>query len=190
MSRLTPTEREACAALDALYATLPTIACTGRCAIACGPIVLTDLEARRLQLATHRKPRTIPVTAVDAQGNTMRARCVYLTATDRCGAYAVRPLICRAWGLVKMLSCMHGCVPDRWLSSVELARIGQAIERIGGGRVLRTVPEGLVADGERTWDMLDPRRSDAAIERDAERTRSLRALHGGRIVAAVDRNAE
>jgi Fe-S-cluster containining protein len=178
--------RQAVAMLDAIYAELPTIACTGQCAIACGPIVLTDLEARRLQVVTHRKPRTIPVSAVDAAGNTMRERCVYLTATDRCSAYAVRPLICRAWGLTKMLSCMHGCVPDRWLSSLELARIGQAVERIGGGRVLRTIPEGLGHDGgEKTWAMLEPRRSEAAIDRDAERTRALRALHGGRIISAV-----
>jgi hypothetical protein len=33
--------------------------------------------------------------------------------------------------------------------------------------------------------MLVPRRSEAAIERDAERTRGLRALHGGRIISAV-----
>jgi uncharacterized protein len=176
----------AVAALEALYATLPTIACKGLCAIACGPIVLTDVEARRLQVTTHRKPRTIPVTAIDAAGNTMRERCVYLTPTDRCSAYAVRPLICRAWGLVKMLSCMHGCGPDRWISTLDLARLGQAVERIGGGRVLRTIPEGLGHEADaKTWEMLEPRRSAAAIERDADRTRGLRALHGGRIISAV-----
>jgi Fe-S-cluster containining protein len=186
MSRLTTSERQAVAALDALYATLPTIACKGLCAIACGPIVLTDIEARRLQVTTHTKPRTIPVTAIDADGNTLRERCVYLTPANRCRAYAVRPLICRAWGLVKMLSCMHGCVPDRWISTVDLAALGQAVERIGGGRVLRTIPEGLGLDTDaKTWGDLAPRRSAAAIARDEDRTRGLRALHGGRIISAV-----
>jgi Fe-S-cluster containining protein len=185
MSRLTPTERQACLELDALYAELPSIACTGRCAIACGPIVLTPLEARRLQVTTHRKPRTLPMTAVDAAGNPMRQRCVYLH-DDRCTAYAVRPLICRAWGVVKQLSCMHGCVPDRWLTEVELVAVGQAIERLGG-LLVQTAVDGLTRSPGDTWFGLVPRRSLDAIAVDAERTRSLRALHGGRIVAVVDR---
>jgi Fe-S-cluster containining protein len=178
--------RQAIAALDALYATLPTIACTGRCAIACGPIILTPLEARRLQVTTHRKPRTLPVTAVDVAGNTLRQRCVYLHE-DRCTAYAVRPLICRAWGVVKQLSCMHGCVPDRWLTEVELVAVAQAIERVGG-LLVQTDVDGLTRSPVDTWFGLAPQRSLDAIAVDAERTRSLRALHGGRIVAVVDRN--
>jgi hypothetical protein len=75
MSKPTAAEREAFAALDALYATLPPIACQGRCGISCqGGILLTDAEARRLQLATHCKPRTTDT----------RGRCVYLSADERC----------------------------------------------------------------------------------------------------------
>src|SRR5439155_26671783 len=96
--------REPAAQLDALYAQLPTIACQGKCAIACSAIPLTDVEARRLQVVTHKKPRTVPGPAGGP-----RERCVYLTADERCSAYAVRPLICRAWGVVPLLSCMHGC---------------------------------------------------------------------------------
>jgi len=134
--------------LDRLYAELPTIHCQGRCGIACGPLPLTDLEARRLQLTTHVKPRTVIKLLADGAPHTEkpRERCVYLTAADRCSAYAVRPLICRAWGLVKMLSCMHGCVPDRWLSDFELLRLAETVERLGGGRVVRTTPEGLAVD--------------------------------------------
>lgn len=174
------------AQLDAIYAELPTIACKGECAIACGPIPLTDLEARRLQLATHVKPRTVIKLLADGAIERERERCIYLE-NDRCRAYAVRPLICRAWGLVRMLSCMHGCLPDHWLKDTEFVRIAQAVERLGGGRVLRTSPDGLThVPGERFAGIV-AHRSEAEIEAHSERVRSLRALHGGRIILADTR---
>src|SRR3982751_2209804 len=119
------------AALDAIYAQLPTVQCQGQCAVGCGPVPLTDLEGQRLQAATHQKPRTIPLTpdfALVGQP-TPRERCVYLTPAARCAAYAVRPLLCRVWGTVKMLSCMHGCLPDRWLTEREFVALAAAVER-------------------------------------------------------------
>jgi hypothetical protein len=175
MSKIGHRLQTAFAKLDAAYAELPTIQCQGKCAVACGPIVLTDLEARRLQLATHVAPRVVH-----------ENRCVYLTQTERCRAYAVRPLICRVWGLVRMLSCMHGCLPDRWLKDEDFLRLAQTIERFAGGRVLRTGPHGLEDHGESYGRFGRPTKSPAAIEATAERTRSLRALHGGRIILAVD----
>jgi Fe-S-cluster containining protein len=173
VSKPSRAERVVAAQLDALYAELPTIACQGRCAVSCkGGIPLTDHEAKRLQMATHRKPRT------DADG-----RCVYLNAAERCDAYAVRPLMCRAWGLVASLSCMHGCVPDRWLPAVEFLRIAQAIERLGGGRLIQTVPEGLALYGD-SFARLMVTTSPAGVAAQEERVRHLRALHGGRILAA------
>jgi Putative zinc- or iron-chelating domain len=168
--------REAFAQLDALYAALPTVACRGLCAIACGAIPLTDLEARRLQLATHVKPRTVPG-SVTEDGRTRAAeRCIYLRE-DRCSVYAARPLICRVW---------HGCVPDRWLSDLEFVRIAQAVERLGGGRVIRTTPTGLEHTPGEQFAALAPApgRTVADIDADSERVRSLRALHGGRILSA------
>jgi Fe-S-cluster containining protein len=180
---------DAFARLDRLYAELPTIRCQGRCAIACGPIPLSEIEARRLQLASHTKPRTVIRLLADGGPETLtpRERCIYLTPADRCSVYAVRPLICRAWGLVRLMSCMHGCLPDRWLRDTDFVRLAQAIERIGGGRLLRTSPEGLIHIPGETFTGLAPApgRSEADIDADSERTRGLRALHGGRIVAAV-----
>jgi Fe-S-cluster containining protein len=177
------------AKLDAIYAELPALACRGECAIACGPIVISDLEARRLQLATHQKPRTVIKLLADGGPHTERPRerCVYLTPADRCGVYAIRPLICRAWGMVRMMSCMHGCLPARWLKDDEFLRLAQQIEAFAGGRVLRTGPAGLAhVDGESFLRFGTPTKSAAAIEATAERTRSLRALHGGRITLAHD----
>jgi Fe-S-cluster containining protein len=174
------------ARLDALYARVPAMTCQGRCGIACGPIILTDVEARRLIAVTHQSPKTILLTpTLDAQGNTRRERCVYLAPTDRCRAYAVRPLICRVWGVVKMLSCMHGCTPERWLHETEFLELAREVERLAGGRVLRTTSEGLAhALGESFASVGAVTRSDAEVNAMAEHTRSLRALHGGRIVIA------
>ena len=183
MSKPTRAEREVFAALDALYATLPTIACKGVCGISCqGGILLTDFEARRLQVVTHCKPRT-----TDARG-----RCVYLSPGERCTVHPIRPLICRVWGLVKRLSCMHGCVPDRWLDDRAFLDLAVAVERVGGGRVLRTTIEGLAhAPGEsftRTAAAVAMGRplDDAGVAVEAERVLHLRALHGGRILVAQE----
>ncbi len=181
MSKPSPKLRDGFAKLDALYAQLPTIACRGQCQIACSAIVLSDLEARRLHVTTHVKPRTVPGTGAP---ETPRERCVYLTDRGRCGAYAVRPLICRTWGLVRMLSCHHGCVPDRWLNDLEFVRLAQAIERIGGGRVLRTSRGGLEHREGETFARIVATRSESQIEAHSERVRSLRALFGGRIMLA------
>ena len=170
MSKPTRAEREGFAALDALYAELPPIACQGRCAISCrGGIVLTDLEARRLQLATHIKPRT-----TDARG-----RCVYLTADDRCSVHPIRPLICRTWGVVKMLSCMHGCVPARWLDDRAWIAVDVSASAAGASyNGARGWPPHLVrvsrASGTTMRDSMISRSRNATHARPAH-------LHGGRI---------
>lgn len=160
------------AKLDVIYATLPKVQCQGKCAIVCGPIPMTDVEARRLQLVTHIKPRI-----------TSDATCIYLDET-RCMAYAVRPYICRVWGVVKSLSCMHGCLPDRWLSATEFAEIGKLIEIIGGGRAVVTVFGGMVAMPSVDFSGLEITRDPETVAEEEEFTRNQRALHGGRILYA------
>lgn len=49
--------------------------------------------------------------------------CPQLSRTHRCKIYAVRPLICRIWGLTEMLKCPHGCVPDGGFLSEEDAYV-------------------------------------------------------------------
>lgn len=185
MSKASPRDREALVKLDALYVQLPRIRCQGRCAEACGRITLTDLEARRLQQTTHCKPRTV----LREDG---KQRCIYLTDRERCSAYAVRPFLCRVWGLITALSCPHGCVPDRWVTDVEFTRLGAAIERLGGGRALQTHPDGLAEHPDSNFAGLEAHldspaiRSQEAREHDAEITRGLRAIFGGRIIMSVD----
>jgi Fe-S-cluster containining protein len=90
--------------LDALYAELPTIECRGKCHDSCGPIGMTRLERRRIAAAgvdIHVRP-----------GNGRELACSALTMLNRCSVYAVRPIICRIWGLTKALQCSYGCVPE------------------------------------------------------------------------------
>lgn len=184
MSKSSRRDRALFAALDALYAQLPTVVCRGRCAGACGPIPLVQAEARRLQLAGHLKPRTLPMAATSQDG-AADERCIYLSPTNRCTVYAARPLICRVWGVVSSLSCPFGCVPSEWLDELKFLRLAQAIERLGG-QLVRTSPEGLTHAANDSYLRIPVTRTPEQIQRSAERTRSLRALHGGRVLVAID----
>jgi Fe-S-cluster containining protein len=170
------TNRKAIEKLEALYARLPKVQCRGLCYVACGPVPMTRLEANRMRKADsgHR----LPMIREEAT-----LTCVYLSQNKRCTVYDVRPLMCRVWGVVKSLSCMHGCIPDRWLSPGEFLRIAKELERIGGELVVSTT-EGLKSY-EDSFSRLEQTISDEEIEEYAEKTRSLRALHGGRIVGVT-----
>jgi len=165
------TARRAIDKLEAIYAQLPRVACKGLCSTACGPIPMTTLEADRMRKADrdHRSP------AVRSDYT-----CIYLTDRKRCAVYAVRPLICRVWGVVKRMSCMHGCVPDRWLSDHEFVDAAKAIERIGGPMVV-TALAGLTTGYGSFLDLDTSRMPPEFADELAERTRGLRAIHGGRI---------
>lgn len=45
------------AAIDAVYALVPRIACRRLCTAACGPIGMSQLEAKRVEKKTHRLPQ-------------------------------------------------------------------------------------------------------------------------------------
>ena len=109
--------------------------------------------------------------------------CGYLTKDHRCSIYAARPLICRVFGTAKNLSCPHGCA-DRWLTTHEFLAIAQAVERIGGPLVFSGVG-GLDPSRRDSFLDIDPSKGlpPDVVERHAEITRNLRALHGGRILA-------
>jgi len=105
--------------------------------------------------------------------------CVYLTSKRRCSVYDARPLMCRVWGVIKSLSCMHGCIPERWLTPSEFLAIAQELERIGGDLFVTTT-EGLKP--HKSYREIQQTIPDEQIEAYDERTRGLRALHGGHII--------
>lgn len=107
--------------LDALYARLPMIKCQGKCQASCGPIGMSFAEhARMIAVNGAPLPRA-------------NLTCPFLS-DGRCSVYAVRPMICRLWGLVKVMRCPHGCLPDRWVGRDESYQFLDAAEEIGGAK--------------------------------------------------------
>lgn len=99
-------QRERAAAMAALYAQLPTIECRGHCWDSCGPIPLTSTE--RVNIRRTAQVDIPPHTTMPSK----RGMCPALSMMNTCKVYAVRPLICRLWGLVDNLPCNFGCMPD------------------------------------------------------------------------------
>jgi hypothetical protein len=102
--------------LDALYAELPRLECQGKCAESCGPITMSRVEAERIAEVAG----SVPTFGADLTCTMLR--------DERCAVYAVRPAICRLWGLVESMPCLWGCKPTRYLTNAE----GYAfLERVG-----------------------------------------------------------
>jgi Fe-S-cluster containining protein len=107
--------------LEALYAALPKIECKKKCHEACGPIAMSRAEWRRIRESGTPLTKTpdLVCSALDRQ-------------TNLCTIYAIRPMICRLWGLVLKLACPFGCLPERWLTDEEatefLSRANEAHE--------------------------------------------------------------
>jgi Uncharacterised protein family (UPF0153). len=109
--------------LDALTAQLPKINCQKKCQECCGPVLMSKLEWERI---------------IEAMGFTPEARedltCPMLCeSTGLCRAYAIRPVICRLWGLVEKMKCPFGCVPERWLTDAESSVLLKAARDLCSG---------------------------------------------------------
>jgi len=52
-----------------------------------------------------------------------------------CSVYAVRPLICRLWGVVREMACPFGCKPERWLADREVKRMLREMQALNKGAV-------------------------------------------------------
>lgn len=108
--------------LDALYASLPKLACRGWCSASCGPLAMSVRERSRITEQARQ-----PVSH-DVSGT-----CSLLTDLQRCSVYEIRPMICRLWGMVERMPCPYGCRPDGGLlPDSEGRRLLMEAERIGG----------------------------------------------------------
>jgi hypothetical protein len=98
-----------------------TIACRGLCATSCTIVPMTAPEVAQLQEALGTTLDVEPLgerrfVFTDA---VRTGRCPALDEHGRCRAYAVRPAICRLYGLTPLLPCAYGCRPSRWLTFAE-----------------------------------------------------------------------
>jgi hypothetical protein len=103
--------------MEALYAELPEIECKKRCTLACGPIMMSRWEFERIG-----KPGPVGEDAL----------CPLLTVEGECSVYEKRPMICRLWGLTRLMRCPHGCTPSRWLTEIETFGFLERARQIGG----------------------------------------------------------
>lgn len=113
--------------LQAIYDSLPKMACQGKCQQCCGPIGLFPAEIQNLQESN----QAIPCIFGDLTCSALRQ--------GQCSIYADRPLICRLWGLTKRMQCPFGCQPDRWLSDKEAKRLMDAIAKLKPGKPHLTI---------------------------------------------------
>jgi hypothetical protein len=135
------------AAHAALYARLPALDCRRECAHACGPIVATEVEWARIASATGG-----PTWGDDTV-------CPHLDRDAAlCRAHALRPLICRLWGVVETMPCPHGCEPERWLSAAEADALIDEVIALAGGHL---------ASGWYGWRQAIANAPDAPPNRDA-----------------------
>ena len=100
------------ATLRAVYSQLPKLECKGLCLEFCGPVPTSPAERSRIHKAAGRKVIT-----------DQAAACPYLSDQGRCTIYALRPLMCRLWGMAEGMECPHGCKPDRPLPREEALRL-------------------------------------------------------------------
>ena len=98
--------------LESIYSEVPKIACAKRCQAHCSlvvPYACVPVEVKAL--ASQPLP-AIP--AVDLLA------CTFLSGMGgNCTVYALRPLICRLWGVTQGMQCPHGCLPERLLTNHE-----------------------------------------------------------------------
>jgi Fe-S-cluster containining protein len=128
------------AALETVYATLPGIACQQKCQACCTTFGMTRLEKKRLVAAGGPfKTRSGPAFTDTETGErgvllgvheVIEGKCHLLSDEGLCSVYAIRPAICRIWGLSKRFKCPHGCEPERWLDDQEVYQIMRRVQEL------------------------------------------------------------
>lgn len=127
-------EAKKLAKIDALLSTIPTFQCKEGCYDCCGPVELSRLEYLRCIEASGRTAEDV---RQQMQSNIKEGTylCPLLdTETKKCSVYAVRPAICRLFGVVKnQLLCPHGYAPESpaLLSDKQAREILRKVEEIG-----------------------------------------------------------
>jgi Fe-S-cluster containining protein len=116
---LIPITSEHAARIDALYERIPKLNCQRKCQECCGPIFMSRLEWQRICSQLRRVP----------QGRA-DLNCPMLKNGTDCRVYAIRPAVCRLWGVVEAMRCPWGCEPDRWLAEEESREILAELESI------------------------------------------------------------
>ncbi len=120
-----------------LYARIPSVTCKGLCGHphdgCCGPIACTATEAAILDgydgVASPWLALGDGVVHMDMDRLGIGWNCPHLTLDGRCGAYEVRPLVCRLWGAIHALACSWGCQPTRYMTNHEVTALFREVDK-------------------------------------------------------------
>lgn len=108
--------------IDKLYSLIPSIKCQGKCQESCGPILMSRMEWKRIIKRVGHEPKS----------EKLLDPCPMLNQeSGQCTVYAIRPAICRLWGVVEKMRCPWGCVPERYLQDPEAHMILDKVEQAG-----------------------------------------------------------
>jgi hypothetical protein len=118
--------------IDAVYAGLPTVECKGLCHEYCTEILMSSAEEYRLNHESGRPYEFVKKFRQLAYGLRTPELCPHLSADKRCTVYAIRPAVCRAFGVGEGLPCPFGCQPTRTLTKSEAGPMFFALNAIGG----------------------------------------------------------
>lgn len=109
----------------ALVAGLPDVECKRLCARYCRSVPVSPAELillERVKAKDGVRVRTMPAPGQEPLVFLHKAAgdptCPMLKMGD-CTVHEMRPLICRFYGVVESMPCVHGCKPTRWLSDEE-----------------------------------------------------------------------
>lgn len=109
--------------LQDVYAAVPSVDCTGRCAANCTAIWGTARE--------RGNARRAGVDVLDP-ARPVGTFCPALTTEGRCGVWRSRPTICRLYGVAEGLECQYGCQPETMLTKREAFHLLNEAQRLGG----------------------------------------------------------
>lgn len=138
---MAPNPRRQDARLQALYDRVPAIKCKGHCHDACCFIDASTREIERMERSSGVKLTTVDAAAPNGPGSKVghdghilaRYRCSMLTDDGRCSVYALRPMVCRLFGVMEGMECEYGCKPTRVLSAGEGIELLAEAMNVGGG---------------------------------------------------------
>lgn len=106
--------------LDKIYKKLPKLKCKGLCVESCSLIKVGTIERKRITKLKGQDPFLPESDMLEfVKNNPPDTWKCSLLKDGKCSIYAVRPLICRLFGLVKKMRCPFGCEPERWLTDEE-----------------------------------------------------------------------
>jgi hypothetical protein len=118
--------------LKELYATIPSIDCSGKCRDQCTLIPMDEVELLYLQKVADPNYMEPPPGSGSSAPVILIPRgkeCQFLVG-GRCSVYEHRPLICRLFGVAQGLTCPHGCKPHRTLSRLQAGKILKKLQKI------------------------------------------------------------